>query len=95
MKNSMATINIVPLDVKSGLTSAKNEAVTMVKFIVENVAIPVIAAVLVGLLIFNIAKAVKKHHGAEPYGDNLIGIGIVVIVLAVVISAPNWMWSMI
>lgn len=91
----MEAVSIVPLDVQGGLTAAKNEALNTVKFLVNNILIPIASAVLVGLLILNIIKAYKKHHGAEPYGENITGIVIIIVILALVVSAPTWMWNLI
>lgn len=88
-------INFYTLDINSGLEQAKNEVVEKIKYLVNNIAIPIIAAVLVGILIFNIAKAVKKHRTGEGYGENITGIVITVLVLALVVSAPAWIWQMI
>ncbi len=83
------------LSVQGGLTSAKNEVLDTIKFLVNTILIPLASAFLIGMLVFNIVKAVKKHHGAEPYGENITGIIIVVVVLAVVVSSPAWIWTMI
>lgn len=92
--NNLMT-NFYALDINSGLEQAKNEVVDKIKFLVNNIAIPIIATVLVGILIFNIAKAVKKHRTGEGYGENITGIVITVLVLALVVSAPAWIWQMI
>lgn len=88
---------IVPvlLDVQSGLTAAKNEVVETAKFLVNSVAIPIICAILAGVLIFAIASAIKLHRNGEDYSNKISTIVVVVIVIAVVASAPAWIWQVV
>lgn len=81
--------------VQAGLTTAKTGIMTLIKFIVDSVAIPIIDAGLVGLLIFLIASSVQKHHQGEDYSQKMFLIIGVVIVIALVTSFPTWGWSMI
>lgn len=87
--------NPLLLDVKAGITAAKNEAIDTGKFLINDVAIPIIAVVLVGILLFAIAKCVKKHREGEDYSKNIVSCVVIVIVIALVISARSWLWLMI
>lgn len=84
------------LDVQSGLTAAKNEIMDTVKFGVNSIAIPIICAVLAGVLIFAIASAVKLHRNGEDYSNKITTIVVVVvIIIAVVASSPAWIWQVV
>lgn len=83
------------LDVQSGLTAAKNEIMDTVKFVVNSVAIPIICAILAGVLIFAIASAIKLHRNGEDYSNKITTIVVVVIVIAVVASSPAWIWQVV
>lgn len=89
--------NVAPvlLDVQSGLTAAKNEIMDTVKFVVNNVAIPIICAILAGVLIFAIASAIKLHRSGEDYSNKITTIVVVVIVIAVIASSPAWIWTVV
>lgn len=89
--------NVAPvlLDVQSGLTAAKNEIMDTVKFVVSNVAIPIICAILAGVLIFAIASAIKLHRSGEDYSNKITTIVVVVIVIAVIASSPAWIWTVV
>lgn len=87
--------NPLLLDVKAGITAAKNEAIDTGKFLINDVAIPIIATVLVGVFIFAIAKCVKKHRDGDDYSKNIISCVVIVVVIALVISARSWLWLMI
>lgn len=81
--------------IQNGLTTAKTGIMTLIKFIVDNVAIPIISAGLIGLLVFLIASAVSKHHQGEDYSHKVYLIIGTVIVLGVVVTFPTWGWKMI
>lgn len=87
--------NPVLLDVKAGITAAKNEAIDTLKFLVNDVAIPIIATVLAGILILAIAKCVKKHREGEDYSKNIVSCVVIVVVIALVISARIWVWLVV
>lgn len=81
--------------IQNGLTTAKTGIMTLIKFIVDNVAVPIISAGLIGLLVFLIASAVSKHHQGEDYSHKVYLIIGTVIVLGVVVTFPTWGWKMI
>lgn len=83
------------MDIQSGLTAAKEEVIKQAKFLINNIGIPIIAIFLIGLLVFTISGAVKKHNNAEPYKGNITAIIVIVIVLALIVSAPLWIWQMV
>lgn len=87
--------NPLLLDVKAGINAAKNEAIDTGKFLINDVAIPIIATVLVGVFIFAIAKCVKKHRDGDDYSKNIVSCVVIVVVIALVISARSWLWLMI
>lgn len=81
--------------IQNGLTTAKTGIMTLIKFVVDNIAVPIIGAVLVGLMVFLIASAVSKHRQGEDYSHRVFLIIATVIVLGVVVSFPSWGWQMI
>lgn len=81
--------------VMNGLTSAKNEFMTVFKFAINWIAIPIIAGVIVVIMAFLIASCVRKHQGREGYADKLIPIFICLAALTLVLSFPAWGWQMI
>ena len=89
------TIISILLDVQHSLTAAKNEIMDTVKFGVNSIAIPIICAVLAGVLIFAIASAVKLHRNGEDYSNKITTIVVVVIIIAVVASSPAWIWQVV
>lgn len=80
--------------VESGLSDAKDGVMTLVKFAVNSIGVPILAAVIVGFLLFNIVKAVSKHRVGEDYSHNIGWIIGLVIVLALVTSFPVWGWKL-
>lgn len=87
--------NPVRLDVQSGLTLAKEEIMSNVKFGVNSILIPIVLVVLAAVLIFAIAKAVDRHRNGEDYKENIKAIVVIVLVIAVIASAPAWIWTMV
>ena len=85
----------VVLDVHTGLTQAKNTIMDTVKFMVNNIAIPIICAILAGVLIFSIVGAVKLHKDGQDYSKKIAAIVVVVIIIAVVATSPTWIWTMV
>ena len=88
-------INMVPLDVQSGLTQAKDTVIEKVRPIVNTVAVPIILVVLATILLFMIASCVKKHRNGDGYSDKLTGIGILIAIIVLVSTWPAWGWSLI
>ena len=91
----MQMFYFLPMDIKTGLLEAKSTVLDIVQFVVNFIAVPVICAILGSLLVFNIAKAYKKHRGSETYGENLAGIFLLVLCIALVASSPVWLWTMV
>ena len=85
----------VVLDVQTGLTQAKNTIMDTVKFMVNNIAIPIICAILAGVLIFSIVGAVKLHKDGQDYSKKIAAIVVVVMIIAVVATSPTWIWTMV
>ena len=85
----------VVLDVQTGLTQAKNTIMDTVKFMVNNIAIPIICAILAGVLIFSIVGAVKLHKDGQDYSKKIAAIVVVAIIIAVVATSPTWIWTMV
>lgn len=79
----------------SGLEAARNEFMTVVKFAVNNVVIPIIAVAIGIAILFAVVACIRKHHGQETYTDKLLVIGICVAALVLVLSFPAWGWKMI
>ena len=94
--NKLAEImsNPVLLDVQAGLTQAKNEIMSIVKFGVNFIIIPIACAILAGVAIFLICQCVGAHKRGEDYKDKIMPIVILVIVFALLASAPTWIWTM-
>lgn len=82
-------------NVQNGLNSAKDGIMSIIKFAVNNVVAPIIAAGLLGLLVFLISSAVTKHRMGEDYSHKIIEIIGCVIVLALVATFPTWGWKLI
>ncbi len=87
--------NPLLLDVKAGITAAKNEAVDTTKFLVNDVAIPIILVILAGVLLLAIAKCVKKHREGDDYSKNIIACVVIVVIIALVASAKSWLWLVV
>ena len=81
-------------NVEAGLKEAKTGVMTIIKFAVNNVGVPIIACVVVGFLLFNIAKCVSKHRMGDDYSHNVFWIIGLVIILALVTSFPSWGWKL-
>lgn len=82
-------------NIQAGLSAAKAEAMGTLQFFVNNVLVPIIGAVLVFFLIYEIASAARKHKHGEEFQDDITKIIVIVIVLALVGSFPFWGWQMI
>lgn len=87
--------NPLLLDVKAGITAAKNEAVDITKFLVNDVAIPVISVILAGVLLLALVKCVKKHRDGDDYSKNIVACVVIVVVIALVLSARTWLWVVV
>lgn len=86
-------ITPILLDYQSGLTTAKNEVMTYIKFLVNSIAIPVVSAALVVVLIFAIVSAVNLKRQGEDYSGKIKAIVIVVAVIVLITTAPLWVWD--
>ena len=82
-------------NIQSGLTTAKDGVMTLIKFIVNSVAVPILSAVILGFLVFQITGAISAHREGQDYSLKIKLIVGAVIVLAVVVSFPAWGWKMI
>lgn len=82
-------------NVQNGLNSAKDGIMSIIKFAVNNVAVPIIAAGLLGLLVFLISSAATKHRMGEDYSHRIFEIIGCVIVLALIATFPAWGWKLI
>lgn len=87
--------NPVLLDVQAGLTQAKNEIMTNVKFAVNIIIIPIACAILAGITIWLILQCVGSHRKGEDYSDKIKPIAILVIVIVLIASAPTWIWTLV
>lgn len=81
--------------IMAGMESAKNEFMTVVKFAVNIIAVPVIAVIIGVILLFNVAACVRKHNGQQSYSDKLTVVIICLVVLVLVVSFPFWGWQML
>lgn len=81
--------------IQSGLTTAKTGVMALIKFIVDNVTIPIIDAVLLGFFVYYLATALQKHHQGEDYSKNMFLMGGLIIVIAIISTFPAWGWKMI
>lgn len=95
--NKLVEIMSVPvlLDVQAGLTQAKNEIMTTVKFAVNSIIIPIVCAILAGIAVFLILQCIGSHRKGEDYSDKLKPIAILVIVVVLIASAPTWIWTLV
>jgi predicted PurR-regulated permease PerM len=82
-------------DIESGLKSAKTGTVTLIKFVVNDIAVPIIAAFLVGLILFLLVKCISSHRQGEDYSRKIFMIIGAVIILALVVSFSVWGWQLI
>lgn len=81
--------------VMNGLTAAKNEFMTVFKFAINVIVIPIICGVILVIMAFLIAACVRRHQGQQGYADKLIPIFICIAALTLVASFPAWGWQMI
>lgn len=81
--------------VKHGLGMAKDNIVDIVQFLVNWIAVPIIAVVILGLIVFFIGLAVRKHNRGDEYQDDIKHIVIAIIGLVLVCTFPKWGWSMV
>lgn len=82
-------------DIQAGLNMAKSNAMGVIKFFINYIAVPLGAAVILGFVIFFIISAAKKHKMGEDYQDDIIKIVVALVMLALVVSFPAWGWRMI
>ena len=88
-------LKVIPLDVTSGLTSAKTSVMNTVKPAVNTVVVPILSVIIVGFLLFFISGAVSHHRGGEEYSDKIIKIMVCLVALILVLSFPTWGWTMV
>ena len=60
-------------NIQSGLTTAKDGVMTLIKFIVNSVAVPILSAVILGFLVFQITGEISAHREGQDYGRALPG----------------------
>ena len=82
-------------NVQSGLEQAKDEVITIAVFLINRIAVPVAAVILIGFLFFNIAGWVNKRNRGEDYQNHVIGFGVCLVSLVLVLSFPFWGLAMI
>ncbi len=87
--------SFILLDIKSGLTSAKDQVIDLVKFAVNNIGIPIIDTVLIGVLIFSIVGLIKLKRQGEDYSGKIAAVVVIVIVILLISTAPLWIWDLI
>lgn len=81
--------------VKHGLSMAKDNIIDTVQFLVNWIAVPVAAVVILGLIVLFIVLAVRKHNRGDEYQDDIRHIVIAIIGLVLVCTFPKWGWSMV
>lgn len=82
-------------NIESGLSSAKDGTMSLIKFIVNNIAVPILSAAVVGLLVFLIVTVIQMHHQGQDYSKRVYMIIGAVVVLALITSFPAWGWKLI
>lgn len=90
-------INGIFLDANSvvnGLTTAKTNALQTIKPTVNQVVVPLLCAAATAFILFFIFKCLKMHRAGEDYHNNLIGVIVCAVILAVISTFPAWGWSM-
>lgn len=90
-----AISNPILLDIQAGLTAAKDEVINNIKPIINNIAIPMAATVLLVIFFFFLVMAWKRHKNGEGYGAHLATMAIILVVLVLVVSATKWLWAML
>lgn len=83
------------LDVLSGLEVAKDNVIDTVKGIVNNIAVPILSVVIVGVLLFFIVGAIQRHRHGEDNSEKVKGLVICIVILALVATFPAWGWQLI
>jgi hypothetical protein len=81
--------------IQAGLSTAKDGVMSLIKFIVNDIAVPILSAVIVGFLVFLIVSAVHNHRQGEDNSRKIFMIVGAVIVLALITSFPAWGWKLI
>lgn len=82
-------------NIESGLTTAKTGILAIIKFVVNNIASPLLSAALIGLIVFLVFSSIQMHHQGEDYSKRVYMIIGAVIVLALVSTFPVWGWQLI
>lgn len=90
-----AISNPISLDVQAGLAAAKDEVINNIKPIINNIAIPMAATVLLVIFFFFLVMAWKRHKNGEGYGAQLTTMAIILVVFVLVVSATKWLWAML
>jgi hypothetical protein len=80
-------------DPNSALTSAKNQLDGQAHPIVDNVIVPVCAMILVIITLVAIVKSVIEYRRGQSV--DLAHVVILIAGIILVITFPNWGWSLI
>lgn len=83
------------MDVVAGVDSAKNTAKNTIKPVVTNDVVPILAGILAVVCLFNVFKCWRKHRGGEEFQENITGVFVTVVLIALVLAFNTWGWSMI
>lgn len=90
-------LSMIPqvMDVVAGVQQAKDTAVNTIKPTVNTVLVPILAIVVGIVCLISVARCVHHHNRGEEFSANIALIGICLVVIAVIVSFPQWGWTMI
>lgn len=92
-KANMAMIQM--MSVVAGIDSAKSTTQNTIKPVVSNDVVPILAGILAVVCLFNVFKCWKKHRGGEEFQENVTGVFVTVVLIALVLAFNQWGWGMI
>ena len=77
-------------DITTALTEAKETVSSTLQTVINVIVVPLATIALAIVLLFNVISLVKKKRGGEGYSENITGIVMCVVAIAVVASFPAW-----
>lgn len=92
---TIQNIKFIPLSIEDGIDEITSTVTDTTKLIVNRAVVPIAAIFLGALLIFAIVSLGKRRREGDDYSKQILAIVVLVILIALVLSAPTWLWTLI
>lgn len=85
----------IPLSIEDGIDLITGTVTDTGKLIVNRAVVPIAAVLLAGFLIFAVISIGKRRREGDDYSKQLMAAIVLIILIALDLSAPIWLWMLI